>query len=307
MISVVIPVYNCEKTIKACINSLLKQDIDMEIVVVDNNSTDDTVNIINSYIQKYDFIKLAACAEQGVSSARNTGIRHAAGDYIFFIDGDDTLMPGALSALYGKARETGADICFCNIMLISGKKARALDGDAEDVFVKNGGIAALFYNKLPAYIMYSCFKLYRRDLIIDNNILFDPAVSMGEDLLFNLSAYDFASGMYYLSDALYEYYMKPGGLNLKRQANLIEVKTMLHSRIKEYLSANNQPLDNCYMVLINDIYRLMQNEMHDGPGGIRRVLRLGLVAEILRSGIYKRLEFRKKLFYIFLKLFGRRK
>lgn len=109
-VSVVIPAYNSEGFIKETLDSVLRQTLkDVEIIVVNDGSTDSTGDIIASYCAKYGNITCITQENAGVSAARNNGLAHATGEYVVFLDADDLYTDGSLEAFYASAKKTGAD------------------------------------------------------------------------------------------------------------------------------------------------------------------------------------------------------
>ncbi|MCR5719251.1 MAG: glycosyltransferase, partial [Lachnospiraceae bacterium] len=101
LISVIIPVYNCEKFLPGCLDSVLASDYrELEILIADDGSTDLSPKIIKEYAQTHDNIRYMTADHKGVGRARNTAILNASGEYLFFMDGDDEIHPGLLSLLY---------------------------------------------------------------------------------------------------------------------------------------------------------------------------------------------------------------
>lgn len=113
-ISIIIPVYNVEKFLNICLDSVVQQDFeDIEIICVNDCSTDNSIDILREYAQKDLRIKILNHeTNKGLGPARNTGLNYATGDYVFFLDSDDYLCPGILGRLYKKALETDADAVF---------------------------------------------------------------------------------------------------------------------------------------------------------------------------------------------------
>ncbi|EFO54161.1 glycosyl transferase, group 2 family protein [Streptococcus infantis SK1302] len=104
-ISVVIPVYNAEKTIKNCVDSALKQNLEsLEVILVNDGSNDSTAEILNQY-DSNTRVKIFHQLNKGVSAARNKGLSHASGEYVFFLDSDDVLDDGMLSKMYQFAKK----------------------------------------------------------------------------------------------------------------------------------------------------------------------------------------------------------
>lgn len=112
-VSIIVTVYNTEKYIEQCINSLLNQTYkNIEIILIDGGSTDNTPEICRNYESKYENIKLVHKENEGVSAARNRGVAEATGDYIFFVDGDDWIENNTIEALVWLEEENEADISF---------------------------------------------------------------------------------------------------------------------------------------------------------------------------------------------------
>ena len=114
MISVVIPVYNVDKYVGKCLSSLVEQTYrDFEIIAVNDGSTDNSLDILRHFEQKYDFITVIDKKNGGMSSARNAGMKIARGEYISFVDSDDYVAPTFFEELYDACAEYGADISCC--------------------------------------------------------------------------------------------------------------------------------------------------------------------------------------------------
>ncbi len=114
MISVIIPIYNIEKYLQCCVDSVLGQTYsDYEIILVDDGSTDDSGRLSDAYASYDSRIRVIHRENGGLSAARNTGIENAKGEYLFFLDGDDALHPRALELLMNTMDESSADLVFC--------------------------------------------------------------------------------------------------------------------------------------------------------------------------------------------------
>lgn len=118
-ISVIVPVYNLENYIDITLNSLINQTYNnLEIILIDDGSTDNSLKICNTFAQKDSRIKVIHTENKGVSSARNTGIEHATGEYISFCDGDDTVELDMYEFLYNNLVADNADISICGIKMV---------------------------------------------------------------------------------------------------------------------------------------------------------------------------------------------
>ena len=179
-ISVIIPVYNVEKYLSKCLDSVLEQDFDsFEIIAVNDGSTDSCGEILKEYAAKNENILVVEQENQGLGGARNTGIEKATGDYLLFIDSDDVLKPGTLSGLYHDAVQTGADIVWCGMDFVdeAGNVISTRQANDQGVRVATKEEDSLLY----ANDSYAWNKLYKKDLFIKHNIRF-PDRAWYEDL-----------------------------------------------------------------------------------------------------------------------------
>ena len=114
-ISVIVPIYNVEKYLRKCLDSLVNQTFkDFEVILVNDGSTDSSQDIIDEYKSKYPFIKAIKKENGGMSSARNVGLEYATGEYIAFVDSDDYVEIFFLEKLYNKAIEDNSDMVICD-------------------------------------------------------------------------------------------------------------------------------------------------------------------------------------------------
>lgn len=119
LISIIIPVYNSEKYLTKCLNSIMDQTYqNLEIICVNDGSTDTSPEILKNYTERDSRIKIISQKNQGLSSARNTGIKHASGEYLTFVDSDDYIKSKMIEHLVGAASNTKSDIAVCSFMEI---------------------------------------------------------------------------------------------------------------------------------------------------------------------------------------------
>jgi|GEM_PF-698015 len=182
-ISVIVPAYNCENTIIRALESIKNQTYPgkIELIVVNDGSTDRTEEILNAYKITTENRNLSVFhhINQGVSVARNKGIELATGDYLLFLDSDDYYYQSAIEKYMEKLAETSNDILIGNI-----------EQKIEELFLIGEDKQNQLYNLfLTGVINSPCGKVYRRDFIRRAGIQFNPELSIGEDLIFNLQAY----------------------------------------------------------------------------------------------------------------------
>lgn len=209
-ISVIVPVYNGEKHISSAIDSLLKQSFkELEIIVVNDGSTDKTLETINHYLD-FPNIKIISQKNQGVSQARNTGLAAASGEYIGFLDADDIHQPLQYQKLWEAATLHDADIVFSNIYLERDNKLilKKSNFERDEPYFKNDIqkklIPYLLKIENPVFLSV-CNKIYKKNLLDEFNISFDVSISLEEDTLFNLSAMKYANNIAFVSHAGYHH------------------------------------------------------------------------------------------------------
>lgn len=170
-ISVVVPVYNVENYLGSCLDSVLNQDFEsFEIVVVNDGSTDGSLEIAKTYEARYpEKVRLISQENKGLGGARNTGIDNAKGEYIVFVDSDDTIKHDMLSSLYNEMTSSNADIAIFGIEYVdeNGKAfSRTEDFDEERL------VFTLPERPLMLAVSSACNKMFKLSLFRDNNIYF---------------------------------------------------------------------------------------------------------------------------------------
>ena len=205
-VSVIIPIYNNEILIHRTIMSVLNQSFgfeNIELLLIDDNSNDNTLNILNSYSLKYENIKLIHLRENSGSAGtpRNIGINESTADYIMFLDHDDFFEVDAIEILYSKMLETNADVVFANYCIVENRNfINVFDNNPE--FIGNIVDNEQFIGFPPPSIWT---KLFKKKTIIENKIFF-PSI-LGEDAIFWNKFLINASKICYLEDVLIAYHV----------------------------------------------------------------------------------------------------
>ena len=181
LVSIVIPVYNREKYVGITLDSVIKQSYtNLEIIVVNDGSTDKSLEILKSYELVDKRIRVIDKVNAGVSVARETGMMVSTGDYIFYLDADDILDKSAIEKLVCRALETGADVVTAKFV------TRYKDGDVEYKGEYFDEMSSMDYLKLMlSHKAFFCvwIRLHKRKLYLDNDIIFHKEISFGEDAL----------------------------------------------------------------------------------------------------------------------------
>ena len=214
-LSIIIPVYNVEKYLKQCLDSVLVQIQEgIELIIVNDGSTDSSYNICKLYEEKYDFIRIINKKNEGVSKARNVALEKAKGEWVMFLDADDMLQKNSLVSL--NKCEYDADIVICNYAKEHvDNKEREKSGNLlpKDLMMKGILNIPSYVNSIKEYNYsidgisnWTCWgKLFKTQIIRDNNIMFPESITHGEDLIFCYQFYAHASKVYYDSTCLYYY------------------------------------------------------------------------------------------------------
>lgn len=203
LISVVIPIYNSEKYLKKCLESILKQTYKaLEIILVNDGSTDQSTNICEEYCKRYHNIKYIFQENQGVSEARNKGIRESTGKYLAFIDSDDTISEDYFQVLYANMTSKEVDL---SIVAIENALGNIMNVESMEVdFSKEDQEKFLILNK--SFLLYGpVAKLYKREVVNKNNIEFPKEMFYGEDLIFNCQYLKYCNRLSYDHRATYFY------------------------------------------------------------------------------------------------------
>ncbi len=201
-VSVIIPVYNCAEYIGTTLKSVINQDFkDFEIIVIDDGSTDNSLQIINETLKDSDAVyKIIHQENGGVSVARNHGIDVSSGDYLVFVDGDDYILPNHLSRLYYGIEDFGlTQFVKKDGETLSNPNSFDFEYISTDEFIKK---------ELRMEILFNFFQLmYKADVIKNNNIRFTPGVVYGEDTEFALKAL-IHGRMIHISNEVTYYYIQ---------------------------------------------------------------------------------------------------
>lgn len=211
-ISVIIPVYNTERYLEECLDSVIAQTFEAwECLLIDDGSSDRSGSICDRYAESDFRFKVFHTANSGVSAARNLGIEHASGSCIAFIDSDDTVDPGYLSVLHTSMVQDDVDLAVCGMKLIRPVGVEINESE-EGVFPINREHADRFVDLNRKFLLYAPFvKLYCADIIREKNIRFPSGIHYGEDLIFNFKYLEHVTTLAVVKAPYYNYRMASGG------------------------------------------------------------------------------------------------
>lgn len=184
-ISIIIPVFNTETYLPACLDSILAQDFtDYEVLLVDDGSKDGSGAICDEYAAKDSRFRVIHKENGGVSSARNLALEEAKGEWICFIDSDDQLVPEGLQVLIGGISDQ-VDMVVAGFIdtTLPLKEIKPVQGERMTIG-RNEAMVPMFNNPDRKFDGYVFAKLFRREVIVKERIAFDPAITIKEDTLF---------------------------------------------------------------------------------------------------------------------------
>ena len=219
-VSVIVPVYNVEKYLNRCLDSLVNQDFDdYEIIVVNDGSPDNSQEIIDEYKKKYSCIKAFKKENGGISSARNLGLGYARGEYIAFVDSDDYVASNFLSLMYKKAKETKSDVVICDYYALNEKEKRYTKCHMN--YSSNMKVEYL----LSPPMVWS--KLIKKEIM--DKVKFTEGIFY-EDLDICMRLFSWVNKVSFVDEPLYNYYMQQSGSAMtqkKFNVHLLDIFTVL--------------------------------------------------------------------------------
>lgn len=238
-VSVIVPVYNVEKYIKKCLNSLVNQTLDeVEIVVVNDGSPDNSQKIIDEYTKKYKNIKSYVKENGGLSDARNYGIKRATGKYISFVDSDDYIRKDMLEKMYNYAIQKNFDVVVCDSINVY--------SDGTEILIKSNNNYS--DDDVKNYIIsppIACTRLFKKSIF--DKIEFKKNIYY-EDLEMTPKVVNLTKKIGFVSDGLYYYVQRDG--SIMRQ-NVFNDKLL---NIFDVLKSNKDLLENEFPQEIEYMY-----------------------------------------------------
>lgn len=263
-LSIIVPVYGVEKYIDKCLDSLVKQSLkEIEIIVVNDGTKDNSQKIIDKYVKKYpDKIKSYIKENGGQGSARNYGLKKTTGEYIGYVDSDDFVEKDMYKKLYNKAKENNYDIVVCGNYNVS----EDYQNKNIDAFINNYNtdLENIFFGKMAVWN-----KIYKRDILIKNKLEFKEKVWY-EDLAFTLKAIMNSNTFAFIDEPLYDYLIREGSTmnnsNVQRNLEILDafndiLSYIQHNKKEEYFSKIEfLAIDHIY---ISAIVRVLKAEADD--------------------------------------------
>ena len=269
--SVIIPVYNVEKYIDRCLKSVISQRYnDLEIIVIDNGSTDRSGSICDSYANEYANISVYHIENHGVGPARNFGLSKARGEFIYFVDSDDYLV-GNLFAEFEDKLAPDLDLLvfsyynsFEQELTERNRTKKSLPYSGS--YDKND-FTTIFTELFLSDMLYTVWnKFYRREFLIENNISFEK-YELGEDVRFNLNVYRNVNRVYLSQESYYVYVIgrkgsAMSGYNPERLQYQLQELKLVDSLLKDW-HIDSSNLDNTVKarILMSNIHNISKQKL----------------------------------------------
>ena len=261
IVSIIVPIYNTEKYLKTCLDSIKAQTYkNLEIILVDDGSTDNSGKIADEYSKDSRF-KVIHQKNAGQSSARNTGIKNATGDFIGFTDSDDSLNPNFVKKLLALYDDKNTSIAVC------GHKYHWIKTGVSKNLYQSNLTPRQKHETKKAYIlkllasdgkMYSCNnKLFRAFVIKDHHLLFNEKLNFSEDTNFVLDYLAHASGeIAYIKDPLYTYNFGTDTSTIKTSATKWQNWQTAYQNLKKWLGPHPTVKEKFWLHLVHLRWRI---------------------------------------------------
>lgn len=298
LITIVIPVYNLEKYVQNCIDSVLSQTYkNLEILLIDDGSTDNTLTICREYAKTDNRIRIICREHEGLSSIRNYGSKEAKGEFIAHIDGDDILEPTYIEYLYRLMVQYDADISMCNyIPVLEGKaitKEKAANSkDKIKVMTKEQALETLFYQKYFTTATWA--KLFKKKLFL--NVAF-PDGKLAEDMGSTYKLIHYSEKVVYGAQIQYYYLQRAGSiihaLSFQKGKDYVELSADMVKFIEEkYPHLINAACSRCFSsniqvlstIAFSEIYNTAHKEIIDNIKKYRKNVLFNPKARLVNRG-----------------------
>ena len=270
MLSVIVPIYNSASTLEKCIRSLTDQTYtDLQIILIDDGSNDGSAEICDTLASRDHRITVLHKENEGASIARNRGMKIATGEWLTFLDSDDTIEKDMYEYMLSSAA-IDADIIQCAVNIVDGESKTVLCSPQRDKLYSSSSLGKEFFKHLGGGVWN---KIYKRSLI--EGLEFDSQYPIGEDMKFNIEAISRAKNILLLKKAKYNYVQNPNGLcHTITEASLLSYRKML----SELLSSRALPrakglLTALYLENNADMMSKLLTRSIDEPAGLIYTLR----------------------------------
>ena len=304
MVSVIVPVYQAEKYLEQCINSILNQTYgDLELILIDDGSTDRCFDIIRAFQQVDKRIRYFRQENSGVSVARNKGIEESKGTHILFVDADDIIDTKMLEYMMDKMIRYDAEIVLCGFDYIYNNEIVTEMPELEEGQVKNTEIKKCFWKLYDQGILHNIgTKLYSKSLLDREKIQFEEKKQVYEDILFCLEALGRAKQVYICQKSFYKYMIQINPISIQKTYRY-GYEICLQKLFRTIIEFGVEKNKDFYLRFMDNILLALRNEMLL-PGqsifkGVKRYRCICGLDEVETSRKYIGCEDVRKVKYLF--------
>ncbi len=317
-ISIIVPVYNVENYLFRCVDSLVKQSYsDLEILLIDDGSTDQSSHQCDYFAKKFENITAIHKANEGLSSARNMGLKYATGEYVYFMDSDDWVESNYFEECAEEITRTQVDILFTPyIREYSNRSIRTEFYLKPNEVIKGDEKNRKYLRRLiglsgselryPARVenMNTAWGKFYKIKVIDGLFFVDTQKIGSEDLWFNINAFYQANSCEYFNSVYYHYYKEnANSLTKVSQSNLLDRYKVLYELINKFISDKELSLE--YNVALNNRIILNLISVVQSQSNSYRTLRSSLNDEVYQKAFknfdFAQLSFPYKVFFLMCK------
>ncbi len=239
-ISVLVPVYNVERTLKRCVESILNQTFqDFEVILIDDGSTDASGQICDWYAEQNPKIRVIHKTNEGLGPTRNCGVYAAKGEFLYHCDSDDWLKPDLLEKTYRTIIETDSDVVVFGYEIFTENHGETIPyksvyvnsalytnpDEVRDFFVRE------YYNFF--IVLSACNRLYRRSFILENDLFF-PAQRRCQDMAYSLLLFDHIQRLATIRETYYCYTIEPGVFKGRSFEEMVGIYQIIYRMTEEY-------------------------------------------------------------------------
>ncbi|HVZ97186.1 MAG TPA: glycosyltransferase [Chitinophagaceae bacterium] len=239
ILSVIVPVYNEEARIEKCIRSIQNQTLkELEVIAVDDGSTDHSHEILCRLAQSDNRIKIFSFNNGGTGLALNRGLKKASGKYIGFSGADDWMEPEMFEKLIVTMEADHTDVAVCDIMKEWNNRSEPVLKLSKHELISKELLEKLILMEFDYSI---CNKIYRRDIITQNNIGFEENLRLSQDALFNMCVFACINSISVIPGSFYHYVAKEGSLMTSPQDKRIESFNYIVKAFGKFCTVNHKP------------------------------------------------------------------
>jgi glycosyltransferase EpsH len=322
LVSVIIPVYNSDKYLEDCIESLINQTLNnIELIFINDGSIDNSKSIIEKYKEKDKRIVLKDKKNTGASDCRNIGLKIANGKYIGFVDSDDWVSQNMFEELYKEIEKNNSDMCIGGYSLFIENTVQKIESKLDkNLYKKNELINKIAMQmiesnslnedeKIPGFIWSN---IYKKDVIQNNNISFYKELKIGEDTVFNLNFLKYSNSVSVCNNCGYFYRYNINSQTAAYNKDLKEIMYNFIEKVEKFINSN-ELIDfverRVDILLINTANYLIINESNIYPNikvkerldNIKKICSDNKIQQAIDNINLKNVKFKKRIITSFIK------